>query len=454
MSDKPDSDLVPEASGVAEVAGPPLDGAWFRRERERVAIGRRTVAARIGSTESKLCTLELRRQVIPESWLPVLQELGFRIPAGRLSSVAAAPTVAVEVEPSTPAAVSPAPVSSQVEAQVEVPIEVQSVTVVAAPAVAAQSESVPVVVAEFVTPAQAVAVAAPVVESVPEVVSARVPEETPTTTVESAHESKATVAAEPASAPAVDADSLGPEGALFHGHWLRVRRHRRGVDVKSLSKQLGSSVIDLYALERHNIRLPLRWIPALLKRKLLSVGEAKTVARLPNDSQLNGTWLRKQRAVHRLSPYELGHHVRATGADIRLIERRAWPLPLEWFPSLKSLFESRKKAAKKAAEKAAEKTAEKAAEKVVPPAPAAPQSEPAVETPIIKRGPGRPPKVRVIEPDIAEAIVAYRLKLGQHARLPAIEVLAQIAKDLLLAKGRDAISYGELTAALETLLKR
>ena len=185
------------------------------------------------------------------------------------------------------------------------------------------------------------------------------------------------------------------------------------------------------------------------KRKLLSVGEAKTLARLPTDSQLNGTWLLKQRALHRLSPYELGHHVRATGADIRLIERRAWPLPLEWFPSLKALFESRKKAAKKAAESAAKKAVESA----VPPAPAAPQSEPAVETPIIKRGPGRPPKVRVIEPDIAEAIVAYRLKLGQHARLPAIEVLAQIAKDLLLAKGRDAISYGELTAALQALLK-
>ena len=94
MSDKPDSDLVPEASGVAEVAIPPLDGAWFRRERERVAIGRRTVAARVGSTESKLCTLELRRQVIPESWLSVLQELGFRIPAGRLPAMAVAPNVA------------------------------------------------------------------------------------------------------------------------------------------------------------------------------------------------------------------------------------------------------------------------------------------------------------------------------------------------------------------------
>jgi hypothetical protein len=449
MSDKPDSDLVPEASGVAEVAIPPLDGAWFRRERERVAIGRRTVAARVGSSESKLCTLELRRQVIPESWLSVLQELGFRIPAGRLPAMAVAPNVAAEVESTAPAAVSPAPVSSQVDAQIEVPIEVQSVTAVAAPAVAAQSESVPVVIAEFVTPAPAVAVEAPVVESVPEVVSAPVPEVTPAVTAEAAHESNATVAAEPESAPTVESDGLGPEGALFHGHWLRVRRHRRGVDIKSLSKQLGASVIDLYALERHNIRLPLRWIPVLLKRKLLSVGEAKTLARLPTDSQLNGTWLLKQRALHRLSPYELGHHVRATGADIRLIERRAWPLPLEWFPSLKALFESRKKAAKKAAESAAKQAVESA----VPPAPAAPQSEPAVETPIIKRGPGRPPKVRVIEPDIAEAIVAYRLKLGQHARLPAIEVLAQIAKDLLLAKGRDAISYGELTAALQALLK-
>jgi len=71
MSDKSNPD------GVATQT---LNGGWFRRERERIAVGRKPMALRLGTTESKLAMLELRKQDVPPQWLGVLAELGFRIP--------------------------------------------------------------------------------------------------------------------------------------------------------------------------------------------------------------------------------------------------------------------------------------------------------------------------------------------------------------------------------------
>ncbi len=59
-----------------------LNGAWFRRERERIAIGRKPLAIRLGTEERRLAMLELRKQEVPTEWLGVLAELGFRIPQG------------------------------------------------------------------------------------------------------------------------------------------------------------------------------------------------------------------------------------------------------------------------------------------------------------------------------------------------------------------------------------
>ena len=72
MSDQPDQN--PEQQAAAPQT---LDGAWFRRERERVAIGRRSMAVRLGTTESRLNTLEWRRQPVPAEWMTVLRDLEF-----------------------------------------------------------------------------------------------------------------------------------------------------------------------------------------------------------------------------------------------------------------------------------------------------------------------------------------------------------------------------------------
>ena len=56
------------------------DGAWLRTERERIAVGRRPVAERLGIAESTLARVERQALDVPLSWLPGLAALGFPVP--------------------------------------------------------------------------------------------------------------------------------------------------------------------------------------------------------------------------------------------------------------------------------------------------------------------------------------------------------------------------------------
>jgi hypothetical protein len=303
-------------------------------------------------------------------------------------------------------------------------------------------------------------------------------------------EAKAEPRAEPKEEAKVEAKAdAGPPPEFFHGRWLRAMRSERAVQTSLLLKQLGASRAELYTLERHNIRLPLRWIPRLLKLGLLTVEEAKAAARLPGGSQLHGQWLQQQRAVHKLTPEALVKHLPATVSDIRQVEARSWPLPSEWFPILKTLFHRAKKSASKRTEAAvasaatptktktraktkAEIKAEIKAEKPTAkpavttaaaksPAPASamsPAKKPAktpvsAATPVTAAPKAEATSAKAAEADLTEMIVSYRLTLGQHAGIPAVTVLAQIASDLQLAKGREAISYPALRSAMKTLLR-
>jgi hypothetical protein len=53
-----------------------------------------------------------------------------------------------------------------------------------------------------------------------------------------------------------------------------------------------------------------------------------------------------------------------------------------------------------------------------------------------------------------EMIVNYRLMLGERVGLSAVEVLAQIAADLQLALGKDALTYEQLHAAVKSLTEQ
>lgn len=78
----------------------PLSAAWFRRERERLAISRRDLAQQLQVPQGRIATLEKEQRSIPASWIKLLSELGFRIPLG--SAFSAEPEV--PTQPEQPAA--------------------------------------------------------------------------------------------------------------------------------------------------------------------------------------------------------------------------------------------------------------------------------------------------------------------------------------------------------------
>ena len=422
MSDQPDQNPERQAAAPAPQT---LDGAWFRRERERVAIGRRSLAARLGTTESRLNTLEWRRQPVPAEWMTVLRELEFRIPDGAAPQVAAAPeaTPVVLAEVSGSAAAQEIPKAAQPPVVVEIPV----------------AESPPVAVVE--SPPVAV------VESPPTAVPADAQSVVPTAT------------------PVIPAEAtkVPPAVDFFHGRWLRERRHQQAIPLQFLLQKLVTTEAELYALERQNIRLPLRWIPRLLKLGILSTEEGKAAARLNVSSQLHGSWLRQQRALLRLTPEELGRYLRASAVDVRLVESRMWPVPSEWFPILTALLESRKAAKQKSTTASSTGAPQPATLRKKTSGPeASGQKEPVVQPakPEVKSGPVKPVVKRTPEvtlrpgANFAESIVEYRLQLGQHAGLPAVDVMAMIAQDLRLAQGKYALTYDSLIAAMKTLLHR
>ena len=91
-------------------AAPPLtgfsatpDGTWFRRERERIAVGRRTIAQKLQVAESRVVALETRQQPVPGPWLPLLVGLGFRLPSASAESAAPASDLEPALPPQTDA---------------------------------------------------------------------------------------------------------------------------------------------------------------------------------------------------------------------------------------------------------------------------------------------------------------------------------------------------------------
>lgn len=494
-----------------------LEGGWLRKERERIAIGRKALATKLGSTESRVHTIEWRRQPVPVEWLPILRSLAFRIP---FEDSAATVSANEQSAPHVVAAPVPVPPAPAAESVVVVPVVVvpsvmespaREVTaavteavvvdaqVVTAP-IAAEPASVTVVsvhVEEVQTPAAAAPVpaAVPVVIEAAVVDSAAAPAEVQAVDVTAAEVAPSTLSQRepPSSNPAQPTQ-------LYHGRWLRERRYEKAVRMQTLIQKLQSSEAELYALERHNIRLPLRWIPRLLKIGLLTLEEAKAASRLPRMSQLDGIWLERQRALLKMTPDELGKNLHVSGADIRLVESRAWLVPSEWFPKLTTLLEERRAAKAKAkaladaakaeqkaglkkpapsslsiksdksalSDKVDAKAVSKAESKqeaktesrsVKTEAPAATKTETKSDSKAeSKVSASRGGTSKAVGKDatqsLAEAVVAHRLRLGQHAKQPAIEVLGLIAQDLRLALGSQTIGYDALADSLRALLRR
>lgn len=103
---KPDGKLNPSVPGKV------FGGQWLRRERERVAIGRAQIAARLGISPYNLRKRELMNWAIPAEWIAQLAELGFRV-ADETDAAAVPDPVSSQAEQS-PATVAPAVVPTPI----------------------------------------------------------------------------------------------------------------------------------------------------------------------------------------------------------------------------------------------------------------------------------------------------------------------------------------------------
>jgi transcriptional regulator with XRE-family HTH domain len=290
------------------------------------------------------------------------------------------------------------------------------------------------------------------------------------------------------------ATSSEPGGAAFHGYWLRERRLQKGVRTADVASQIGGPPADINTVERNNLRLPLVWIPSLLKLKLLTVPEAKAAMQMPSDksSRMNGKWIREQRLQRQLKPADVASKLGTSRLDVELIETRNWLIPTEWLQPLSELFASSKSAKGKKSDSSGDSAAKKDSAANQPTAPAKEAKAKAKETAKVKekakaketaapkeaappatKAPAqaaskpktvKPAKVKpeTVKPstqaaatlahgELSEAVVRYRLMLGERAGLSAVEVLAQIASDLQMMLGKDALSYERLRAAMRVL---
>lgn len=95
-----------------------LNGIWFRRECERIAMGRPAIAAHLGVPVGRVAALETKCEAVPAPWWPLLPALGFQHPRLLPSSQEGSPILSV-TEPA-PRAEPPVPVLAEGAAALQI----------------------------------------------------------------------------------------------------------------------------------------------------------------------------------------------------------------------------------------------------------------------------------------------------------------------------------------------
>jgi len=283
-----------DSASRAELVTPSLDGSWFRRERERIAIGRRTVAAALRVAESRVAALETRKLPVPSEWLDAVAGLGFRIPSGSTIIVIGGGTASAECERIASDGSSPA---------------------------LQPAEDLAMTRAE---PAGADTLHVPDTDAALDPLEKRNSEPQQPAVSKSAPAPAAETQATPASEP-------------LRGRWLRTRRYALQLSLRTASTALQTSMHDLSIFESNNLVVPPLWIPIL---EALNFYDAVTQTRAMQQSQasyLNGSWLREQRRKQGYSSLKLSELVHVRSSVLALIEARNWPLLPEWLPALAML---------------------------------------------------------------------------------------------------------------------
>lgn len=334
------SDDSSTANPEAEV--PVLDGVWLRRERERIAIGRRQVAERLGLPESQVSRVEMNKRLVPSEWFAALAKLGFPVPSNLLTadSVSSAPLVREDHAP------APADVPSAADTP-GVPVGSVPVEIVLAPVVSATVEihGQPVETDLLSKQPEPASLAEPVPEPAHEPVPESVVEAEPTTAIPAS----ATLAdvpnpavgpAEPVIAPPavppLSSIDVPVSGAQLRGRWLRAQRQAREVSLLQISRVLGIPKSSFARFEASDMPVPPSWLPKLAALKLLD-GESDLVKFPPPAPHYTGRWLRRERKGRGMTFIAIAPALHVAPSLLAFTETHDWPLPPEWLSGLHTL---------------------------------------------------------------------------------------------------------------------
>jgi transcriptional regulator with XRE-family HTH domain len=350
-----------------EAEVPVVDGVWLRRERERIAIGRRQVAERLGVPESQVSRVEMNKRLVPSEWFAGLAALGFPIP-GEAPSPGLKAALADAVNP--PALVdAPPPVEPASVAEAIASVPTSSAVSAAGPCaieVAPPSPPPPEVAPE---PAAERSVAAPQSAALPSTPSADPPLSSSVAPSAGLLPSDSPERAEPPAVPSPEpsarastapSDAIGavespgvatspasphrrpapavPDATPLRGRWLRAQRQACDVSQKRLCLAFGIPKTSLPHLERNDLPLPSAWLPKLAELGLLPDGSLERLAASPPATvRYTGRWLRRERKSRGMLHIAIAPALHVASASLEIIEARDWPLPPEWLPILHHL---------------------------------------------------------------------------------------------------------------------
>ena len=285
-----------------------FNGIWFRRERERVAIGRPAVAAHLGVTVGRVTALETKSLAVPDQWWPLLPALGFSCPSLSSSSQEAG-QVSVEAEPVPPAVPLVTPIDERSYA-----LQTHS----RAPTLPDAAQLLP---AQSATARGGQDAAPGGSTQQPEAINAAQVVTPPT-------------AAEPVSTR--PQARLPPAPSIPRGLWLRSRRLELGHSLQAMSKALGLSAHDLGVLEWQNLLIPFAWMSILASFRFCRWAPS-TADQGPEEGQPSGAWLRLERQRKGLTIEICAINLGIRPDFLDLVELQDWPLTPEWLPTLAKL---------------------------------------------------------------------------------------------------------------------
>lgn len=430
-------------------SAPVLTGAWLKTHRQRLRLFIRFICDRLQTTPRQLVFLETHDAPVPADWLPTLTELGFPVPTELLARARAAGSA----QSGAARTAVPAPPSAGHGGPPE-------------PAPGA--------------PASPAYTLAATVDQAPEGTSDELPEVTADLTPglgepdEGGEGDEGDEGDEAASRSPVLPSALSSAPGRVNGTWMQLERQRLGKSRNQLRQLLGVDWQTYARIEDRALPVPHAWRTALRDAGFLFPSQRASAlspqsppAAVPQ-SELRGHWLRDARTRQHMSAEAVWKALRVHRLTLASIEQYDGVLPRDWLPVLQRLglsIDVAPATAPAAAPAAAATPAAVSAlssasrpsqpELPVMPDAVAVQSDESVP-PVHPDAPVSAESVRAEESprELLEMVVRYRLILGRRAGQTAAEAMAWIAHDLRQLGLEQSVTYEDLSALTDSILRR